>query len=730
MIGSDTGDPRTLEALVGRRTTAQRIWVVSRWCALACRRPLAWVVVGLLLSLAIPVSAASVATAASLVPNGDFEQPVISPPHQEFSAGQTFGPWTVEDGWLLIATSSQYASASGNQHVMFNLDAMAGQRPATLYQDLLTTAGARYHLRFAYAGDANVAGHPGCFADQRVKKLGVVFGNSSMITYSFDTTGHSEPDAGWVYADRLVTADSATTRLRFRSLHDGNCGPMLDDVSLTDPAPSQTATSLSASSESSVVGEAVTFTATVIGATAGITPAGSVQFEVDGVATSAPVSLDAQGRAAHVTTALGVGSHTITALFVPSGQGTDPSEAQLSHQVAKASTTTSLVVEPDPTVAGQDATFTATVAVKPPGAGVPSGSVQFSEDDGRPIGPPQALDSGGHATVVSFAGAGSYRVHADYLGDARFSPSAAFVPQQVNKADTVTTITSAPNPVAPGAEVEFTVEVAVVEPGDVPPYGALRFTVNGAPLGAPIPLMGYSGVVVTATAPTVPQTVTVGVAYSGDQNTNPSSASLTQVVGATTSPAPRPALTAPPPPSGATPTAARLNMMVSGLARILRRRGLAGLSGAHQTFDAAEAGVVDQKIYAPSRPVAAARAQRGRVLIASGRRVFPTAGTGTMRVRLTAAGRRRVRRAHKLKLTILTRFTPTAGAPIVTTRRLSVQRKRGVGATTAAARWDPGARWRRVAVAFPPDTAACAPGPRAGTCHGLAIGTAYGAPQR
>ena len=128
------------------------------------------------------------------------------------------------------------------------------------------------------------------------------------------------------------------------------------------------------------------------------------------------------------TAALGVGAHTIKVLFQPSGTGVEASRAALSQRVEKATTATKVSVAPDPTVAGQNATFTATVTPVAPAAGVPTGSVQFADDDGTPIGPPQPLVAG-TATIVASAGAGDYNVHATYTGDGNFAGSAGNVPQ-------------------------------------------------------------------------------------------------------------------------------------------------------------------------------------------------------------------------------------------------------------------------------------------------------------
>lgn len=80
-------------------------------------------------------------------------------------------------------------------------------------------------------------------------------------------------------------------------------------ISLTDdPEPSQ-------------FGEPVTFTAFVAsnGAEAAGFPSGTVQFAVDGASVGAPVTVDSKGRATWETSRLKVGTHRVTASFVPSG---------------------------------------------------------------------------------------------------------------------------------------------------------------------------------------------------------------------------------------------------------------------------------------------------------------------------------------------------------------------------------------------------------------------------
>ena len=52
--------------------------------------------------------------------------------------------------------------------------------------------------------------------------------------------------------------------------------------------------------------------------------------------------------------------------------------------------------------------------------------------------------------------------------------------------------------------------------------------------------------------------------------------------------------------------------------------------------------------------------------------IYATAGTASLKVRLTAAGRRALKRARSLKLAVVTTFTPTTGTPVTTIAHVRV----------------------------------------------------------
>ena len=413
-----------------------------------------------------------------------------------------------------------------------------------------------------------------------------------------------------------------------------------------------TAVTVTTSPTPSRVGEPVQLSARVtVPQAPTTTPTGTVQFEVDGTAVGAPVALSS-GVAVTTTATLAVGTRSIVARYHSDSAAFADSTGSASHVVNRWTSVVGLTGAPEPAVVGQSVTFTATVS----GAGGPrpTGTVQFVDEGNGPIGPPVALDAQGVARVSGRAGAGAYRIRADYGGDGTFSASSATVTSTIQRAATTTTLTSSANPAALGAQIVFTIAVDVVPPGDVAPFGSLQMTIDGQPAGEPIPLEGYDGVTLTVRAPNVATSDVVGVTYSGDDNTLPSSASINQVVGTAVVPSPRTA-------AEKTVTPAQLKQMTAPLVTKLKRRGARALNGARLTFTAPSAGTLQQTVRAGS-------------LLASAKRTFSAAGRATLTLRLTAAGRRQLRRAGSVKLTIVTTFTPSGGAPVRVTERVTARR--------------------------------------------------------
>src|SRR5207253_206100 len=126
----------------------------------------------------------------------------------------------------------------------------------------------------------------------------------------------------------------------------------------------------------------------------------------------------------------------------------NPSQGSTGQVVDQAGTSTGVSADINPSVFGQGVQFTATVPATAPGAGTPTGTVQF-EIDGSDAGGPQGLDGQGVASVSTTALAlGTHAVTATCLGVSDFTTSTGTLAggQVVLKASTSTGVTSSPNP--------------------------------------------------------------------------------------------------------------------------------------------------------------------------------------------------------------------------------------------------------------------------------------------
>jgi hypothetical protein len=169
---------------------------------------------------------------------------------------------------------------------------------------------------------------------------------------------------------------------------------------------------------SAVVGQPVTLTDTVTPvAPATGSPTGSVTFTDNG---SSFATLPANSGSA--SGPLPVGPHSFVATYAGDSNFTGSISNAVSVTVSKANTTTALT-GPTSSAGGQSATFTATVSVVSPGAGTPTGTVQF-KDGAANLGAPRPVNGSGVATFTSTTFIpGSHPISAVYAGDANFNAS-------------------------------------------------------------------------------------------------------------------------------------------------------------------------------------------------------------------------------------------------------------------------------------------------------------------
>ena len=186
-------------------------------------------------------------------------------------------------------------------------------------------------------------------------------------------------------------------------------------------------TTLASSSASSVYGQSVTLTAAVRAASSGDgTPGGEVTFLDTTTGANLGSASVTGGVATLVTSALAVGSHTITADYVGNSSFVF-SLSTITQTVQQDNSTTSVTLSASTASFGQAVTFTAKVSANAPGSGMPTGTVDFydttTSTDLTPGG--IALSSGTATFATTSLAVGSHFIKASYSGDPNFLTSNA-----------------------------------------------------------------------------------------------------------------------------------------------------------------------------------------------------------------------------------------------------------------------------------------------------------------
>ena len=255
-------------------------------------------------------------------------------------------------------------------------------------------------------------------------------GTTTLQAVRLDTTGHAT----------FTTAALGVGRQSITAVYSGDANFAASDGTTVQSvqAASQvtTTTVVAASPNPSTVGESVTFIATVTQAAVSTgMPTGTVTFE-EGTTILQAVPLDTSGHASFTTMALGVGPHTITAVYggdanFATSSGTTAQAVQAVQTASQVTTTTVVAASPNPSLEGQPTIFTATVTRAAGSGGTLTGTVTFQE--GTTLLQAVPLDTTGHATFTTAAlGAGGHTITANYGGDAKFAASVGTTSQAVN----------------------------------------------------------------------------------------------------------------------------------------------------------------------------------------------------------------------------------------------------------------------------------------------------------
>ena len=192
-----------------------------------------------------------------------------------------------------------------------------------------------------------------------------------------------------------------------------------------------TSVAVSSSANPSVVGQAVTLTATVHPSSGSSVPTGTITF-TDAANTLGTAALSG-GQAAFLLSSPNIGAHSIMAVYSGDDSFLGSTSSAFTQTVNKASATTVLSSSATQSTLGQAVTFSAAVSPLSPGAGTPSGTITFT-DGANPLGT-VPLNSSGSATITASALAvAAHPITATYSGDNGFFGSNGSLTENVSYA--------------------------------------------------------------------------------------------------------------------------------------------------------------------------------------------------------------------------------------------------------------------------------------------------------
>ena len=377
----------------------------------------------------------------------------------------------------------------------------------------------------AVTADSSSAGTP--TGSVQFTDNGVNIGGSVTLTAGAASVSSSGLTVGTHNIVAAYTSDSTTFL--------GSSGTFSQEVDMDS-----TSTGLTSSANPAVFGQPVVLTASVGALAPGAgTPTGTVTF-ADGTTTLGGAFLSG-GVASMTTSGLSVGGHNLTVSY--SGDGNfNSSSGTLTETVNKAPTAASVGSSANPSVFGQAVTFSATICPLSPSSNpnqLPSGTVTFTADgsatpfDTETISAtsaPAGCESA-TSTAVGSLSVATHSISVSYLGDANFLASSGSLAggQVVNKAPTVSTLISVPNPSFFGDGVTLTASVTVPSPGAGVPTGIVTFT-DGTTVVGTSPL-SPSGTATLITAGLQVGTHALVATYGGDGNfLSSTSTSVSQLV--------------------------------------------------------------------------------------------------------------------------------------------------------------------------------------------------------
>jgi D-alanyl-D-alanine carboxypeptidase len=374
----------------------------------------------------------------SLTQQTDFPTPVESSPGEgQFElvgGGGDTGPSSTTNQVLDIPSTFQNGPSLNYPRVGNTLTALpegAG---------VLTTGGAKNYTAelkhgnqwTVLSGQATCPGAPGCMVEDRKQHTATLLPSGTV----FIAGGSNESNAAL-----------GSTEIYDPATKEFTPGPVIA------PQARQTAIFISTSEVSllagpspAAFGQKVTLVATVTVATGAAS--GKVTF-FDGNSNLGTVPV-AGGSASLETSALAVGSHSLTGRYTEDPVNLPAASTPAVEVIGTDSTTTSLTSSANPSGIGQLVRLTAKVI----STGVPTGSVTFN--DGKKVLGSVPLSAGSAVYSTSTLTSGSHVITATYAGDASHAGSLSpALTQQVIEKTTTTALTVKPGTAAYGTPVSL-----------------------------------------------------------------------------------------------------------------------------------------------------------------------------------------------------------------------------------------------------------------------------------
>ena len=229
-------------------------------------------------------------------------------------------------------------------------------------------------------------------------------------------------------------------------------------------------TAVASSNNPSIIGTAVTLTASVTSPVTG-TLTGTVTFQ-DGTSALGTGTLSG-GAATFTTSGLTGGTHSITAVYSGDANFAGSTSPSLVQTVNKVGDSTSVASSNNPSIFGSAVTFTATVTSS--ATSIPTGTVTF-QDGTATLG--TGMLSGGNATLATSALVGGvHSITAVYGGDANFANSTS-----PGLTQTVADFSLTASPTAAAATAGSTSTYAIT----ITPQGGFSQTISFQCSGAPM----------------------------------------------------------------------------------------------------------------------------------------------------------------------------------------------------------------------------------------------------